>query len=107
VLSLASTTMFSYKDVRVLILSLLLVSTALERISSKQEAGKRHRITEDLSDGATLKFKIAPDQPEFTFKVIPEVQSPDPSGNPQSTIQDVQVFRGTSKESSQSLARGV
>jgi hypothetical protein len=74
---------------------LLLVSTAG---SQQQEP-----ITEDLSQGATFTQKVAPDLPEFTFKVIPAVQKPDEAGNPQSTIHDVQVFRGKSGESLQSL----
>jgi hypothetical protein len=61
-------------------------------------------ITEDLSQGASFTFQIAPDLPEFSFKVIPDVQEPDPAGNPQSTIHSVQVFRGTSSEPLQSLA---
>lgn len=65
----------------------------------------RHEpITEDLSQGASFTFQIVPDLPEFTFKVIPEVQEPDSEGNPQSTIHDVQVFRGKSSEPLQSLA---
>jgi hypothetical protein len=74
---------------------LLLVSTAG---SQPQEP-----ITEDLSQGATFMQKVAPDLPEFTFKVIPPVQKPDGAGNPQSTIHDVQVFRGKSGESLQNL----
>ena len=71
---------------------------------AQQQQSHHEPITEDLSLGATFRFKIAPDLPEFTFKVIPEVQKPDPAGNPQSTIRDVQVFRGRSSEPLQSLA---
>ena len=46
---------------------------------------------------------MTPDLPEFTFKVIPDLQSPDAEGNPQSTIQDVQGFRDASNEPLQSL----
>lgn len=70
---------------------------------SPQHTRQRQPITEDLSHGPILKFKIAPDLPEFTFKVVPEVLNPDSDGNPQSTIQDVQVFRGASTELLQSL----
>ena len=74
---------------------LMLASVA---VSQQQEP-----ITEDLSHGATFTTKIAPDLPQFTFKVIPEVQKPDGAGNPQSTIHEVRVYRGTSTEPLQSL----
>jgi hypothetical protein len=77
-----------------LIAVLLLVPMA---VSQQQEP-----ITEDLSHGATFTKKIAPDLPEFTFKVIPEVKEPNET-NAQSTIHDVQVFRGKSSEPFQSL----
>lgn len=60
-------------------------------------------ITEDLSQGASFTFQIAPNLPPFTFKVIPDVKD-SPEENPLSTIHDVQVFRGTSTEPLQSLA---
>jgi hypothetical protein len=60
-------------------------------------------ITEDLSHDATFTFKIAPDLPEFKFKVIPEPQDRDEYGNPHTTVRDVQVFRRSSKEPLQSL----
>ena len=34
-------------------------------------------VTEDISQGASFAFKIAPNLPEFTFKVIPEVREPE------------------------------
>ena len=60
-------------------------------------------ITEDLSHGATFTFNITPDLPEFTFKVIPEPYARDEFGNPHTTVREVQVFRGDSKEPVQSL----
>jgi len=60
-------------------------------------------ITEDLSQGAIFTFKITPDLPQFTFKVIPQPQDRDEYGNPHTTVREVQVFRGNSKEPLQSL----
>ena len=85
-------------------LALVLLAPFAARTAPAQQRREQHlAITADLSQGASFKFKIAPDLPEFSFKVIPEVQNPDASGNPQSTIQDVQVFRGASKEPLQTL----
>jgi hypothetical protein len=64
---------------------------------------QRSPVTEDLSQGATFTFKIATDVPEFTFKVIPDVQKPDQYGNPTTIIQDVQVFAGASSQRLQNL----
>jgi hypothetical protein len=60
------------------------------------------QVTADLSEGASFRFKIAPDLPEFTFKVIPEVRQPD-GDNPQSTVRDIEVYRGYSKQPLQHL----
>jgi hypothetical protein len=68
-----------------------------------QQTAHPQPITEDLSHGATFTFKIAPDLPEFTFKVVPEPQDRDEYGNPHTTVRDVQVIRGNSKEPLQSL----
>ena len=85
-------------------LLLLLLATAAAQSSNAPRNPNQHEpLTEDLSRGATFRFKIAPDLPEFTFKLIPDVQKPDAEGNPQSTIQEVQVFRGTSNEPFQNL----
>jgi hypothetical protein len=71
---------------------------------AQEKANPEHKpITEDLSQGATFKFKIAPNLPEFIFKVIPELQKPDQYGNPRTIIQEVQVFRGASNQPVQSL----
>jgi len=87
------------------VLIVLSASTFVAQQSSPPRSESDHEpITEDLSRGARFTFQIAPDLPEFTFKVIPDVQKPDPEGNPQSTIHDVQVFRGKSGEPLQSLA---
>jgi hypothetical protein len=86
------------------VLTFLAASTAQQPTPTAPSSNPHHEpITEDLSHGATFKFKIAPDLPEFTFKVLPNVQQPDGEGSPQSTIADVQVFRGESKEPLQSL----
>lgn len=60
------------------------------------------QITADLSEGASFRFKIAPDLPEFTFKVIPDVREP-VGGNPQSTVRNIEVYRGDSKQPLQHL----
>jgi hypothetical protein len=84
--------------------TLLSASTFVAQQSLPPRSEPAHEpITEDLSHGATFTKKIAPDLPEFTFKVIPDVQNPD-GGNPQSIIRDVRVYRGTSTEPLQSLA---
>jgi hypothetical protein len=86
------------------LLVLLSASTSFAQQSLAARSEPAHEpITEDLSYGATFTKEIAPALPEFTFKVIPEVKEPDGAGNPQSTIHDVQVFRGRSTEPLQSL----
>jgi hypothetical protein len=52
-----------------------------------------NRLIEDLSEGATFRFEIAPKLPLFTFKIIPDVRD-DENGFPQSTVQDIEVFKG-------------
>ena len=71
-------------------------------LDSPQSRQEREPITEDLSRGATFKFKIASSLPEFTFKVIPEVQPADDYG-PHSTVREVQVFWEDAKEPIQTL----
>ena len=46
-----------------------------------QQIAHPQPVTEDLSQGANFKFKIAPNLPEFTFKVIPEPGETDEYGN--------------------------
>jgi hypothetical protein len=90
----------------VLMLALIVFSTGAAQQShpvQEKPNPQREPITEDLSHGAAFTFKIAPNLPEFTFKVIPDVQKPDQYGNPQTIIQEVLVFRGTSNEPLQSL----
>ena len=50
-------------------------------------------VTEDLSGGRTFNFTIAPKLPAFDFKLIPDVQPPDQSGNAESTIREIEVYR--------------
>ena len=88
----------------VLVLILFSAGGAQQPRPAQQKANQQHKpITEDLSQGASFTFKIASDLPEFTFKVIPDWQKPDQYANPQTTIQEVQVFRGTSNQPLQSL----
>jgi hypothetical protein len=56
----------------------------------------------DLSCGASFAFTIAPNLPQFTFKMIPEVREA-ASGFPASPVRDIEVFRGSSTDPSQSL----
>ena len=58
---------------------------------------------EDLSEGAAFRFEVAPKLPLFTFKVIPDVRD-DVNGFPQSTVQDVEVYKGDSRQPLQHLA---
>ena len=88
------------------LLTFLLASSATAQqhpTTSAASSPQREPITENLSHGATFKFKIAPDLPGFTFKVIPEPQAADEYGNPQTTVREVQVFRGDSRQPVQSL----
>jgi hypothetical protein len=62
-----------------------------------------NRIIEDLSEGATFRFEIAPKLPLFTFKIIPNVRD-DQNGFPQSTVQEIEVFKGDSDQPLQHLA---
>jgi len=60
-------------------------------------------VTEDLSGGRSYTFTIARNLPVFEFKLIPDVQPPDQSGNAESTIRDIEVYRGDSKRAFQHL----
>jgi hypothetical protein len=60
-------------------------------------------LIEDLSEGATFRFEIARKLPIFTFKIIPDVRG-DQNGFPESTVLEVEVFKGDSAEPLQSLA---
>jgi hypothetical protein len=60
-------------------------------------------VTEDLSRGATFRFQIAANLPEFRFVVVPDRKPPDQWGNAQSTVEDVEVFRGDSNQPFQHL----
>jgi hypothetical protein len=89
----------------VTVLTFLVASTAgaQQHIIRSPSHQPHEPITEDLSHGATFTFKIAPNLPEFTFKVIPKPYPRDEYGNPHTTVREVQVFRGDSKEPMQSL----
>ena len=66
---------------------------AQQRTGRIDKPSDMNRLMEDLSEGATFRFEIAPKLPLFTFKIIPDVRD-DQNGFPQSTVQDVEVFRG-------------
>jgi len=61
-------------------------------------------VTEDLSGGRSFTFTIAPSLPVFNLKLIPDVQPPDQSGNAESTIKDIEVYRGESTRAFQHLS---
>ncbi len=64
---------------------------------------QRASITADLANGASFTFNIAPDLPPFTFKLIPDPRKSDQYGNFQSTVDDIEVFRGDSDQPFQHL----
>lgn len=59
--------------------------------------------TKDLSKGERFTFQIAPNLPEFTFKVTPLITSPDQWGNALTLIDKIEVFRGDSDRPVQQL----
>jgi len=65
--------------------------------------GTRKSVSKDLSQGATFTFKIAPNLPEFTFKIIPKLWKPTQWGPGRVTVGDIEVYRGDSKELLQHL----
>lgn len=86
-------------------LTFVLASTATAQHPprSATSSSQHEPITEDLSHGATFTFKIAPNLPEFMFKIIPEPYPRDEYGNPHTTVREVQVFREGAKQPVQSL----
>lgn len=66
-------------------------------------AASSQGLNTDLSDGASFTFDIGKDLPRFTLKIIPNKQPPDEYGNADSTIDDIEVYRGDSKDPSQHL----
>jgi hypothetical protein len=63
----------------------------------------RQSVTEDPSGGRSFTFAIASNLPLFEFKLIPDEQPPDQSGNAESTIRDIEVYRGDSSRAFQHL----
>lgn len=78
--------------------SLLLLSAL-----SLQLPLKSQQITEDLSHGATFKFKIAANLPEFTFKVVPDADPADNAGTSEATIRQIDVYLGNDDKPLQTL----
>lgn len=74
-----------------------------ERIGRIDKPLDTNNLIEDLSEGATFRFEIAPKLPLFTFKIIPDVRD-DENGFPQSTVLGIEVFKGDSPKLLQSLA---
>jgi len=73
-----------------------------QRIGRLDTPSDTNDVIEDLSEGATFRFEIAPKLPLFTFKIIPDVRD-DENGFPQSTVLGIEVFRGDSAQPLQSL----
>lgn len=78
---------------------LLLLAAAL----SVQLPLQSQQITEDLSHGATFKFKIAANLPEFTFKAVPDVEPADNGSTAESTIRQIDVYLGSADKLLQTL----
>ena len=96
--------MFSHRHFfRSTFLTLIFLLTAFAALTQQRAPRPQRSVTEDLSQGATFKFKIAPDLPEFTFKIIPEPQEKDEYGNAHSTVHDIEVNVGGEKKPSQHL----
>jgi hypothetical protein len=84
--------MFNHRNVFRLIFPIVTSLLAAFVAPAQQHPSRPQRsITKDLSQGATFRFKIAPDLPEFTFKIIPEKRENDQYGNAQSTVRDIEV----------------
>jgi hypothetical protein len=59
---------------------------------------------EDPSHRTTFTFKIAPNLPQFTFKIIPEPQEEDHDEDAGIMVHEIEVFVGDAKKPSQHLA---
>lgn len=57
----------------------------------------------DLQHGASFTFQIAPDLPQFTFKIISDGRESDNYGRPLATVRTIQVFKGAAKKPMQLL----
>lgn len=77
---------------------------ALASAGMQQPLALSQSVTEDLSQGRTITFTIAPKLPPIVFKLVPLVQPPDRFGNSQSTIRDIEVYREGSKQAFQHLS---
>lgn len=78
---------------------LLLLSAVL----SLQPSLCAQQTTEDLSHGATFKFKIAANLPEFTFKVVPDADPAESGGASEPTIRQIDVYLGNDDKPLQTL----
>jgi hypothetical protein len=72
-------------------------------IALQSPTRNRRSITEDLSQGPSFKFAINAKLPDYTFKIVPDVQPTDEYGNAHSTVRDILVFEGDSDRPSQHL----
>jgi hypothetical protein len=74
-----------------------------QRIGRIDKPLDTNNLIEDLSEGASFRFEIAPKLPLFTFKIIPDARD-DENGFPQSTVLGIEVLKGDSPQPLQSLA---
>jgi hypothetical protein len=84
-------------------LQIVVLLLALGAAGSAQQKPEASSITTDLSRGASFTFTIAPNQPDFTFRLIPDPQPDDQYGNAHSTVRDIEVCRGGSRQPFQHL----
>jgi len=96
--------MFNHRHFFRLTFPIVILMLAASVAVTQQRAPRPQRsVTEDLSHGATFKFKIAPDLPEFTLKIIPEPHENDQYENAYSTVRDIEVNGGDEKKPPQHL----
>jgi hypothetical protein len=81
----------------------ILLLAASSVVAQQQPVRQQGSLTKDLSQGATFAFKIAANLPEFTFKIIPELQEEDQDENAGFGVRDIEVFVGDAKKPSQHL----
>jgi hypothetical protein len=81
------------------------VGSPLARLQALNQPARpaQQSVTEDLSGGRSFTFTIAPNLPVFHFKLIPDAKPPDQYGNAESTIRDIEVYRGDTTRALQHL----
>lgn len=74
-------------------------------VGAKSQEGKDRRpsATANFSDSADFTFKISPNLPNITFKVIPDPEQDDEAKTAEVNVREIEVFRGDSHRVSQRL----